>query len=395
MNEILNISNIEKQIIGKTITLNGWLSAKRNLGGIFFGKITQNSGQIQFLIEKKIQKKLYEVINKATIGSSIQVTGKIATSPKNKDEFEILTEAVQIFNIASLQKSAIQEHLQSLKIQSNLFYRFKVMQSVRKYLEEKQFLEIETPILGFNTPEGAKTFSTINEGIEYSLPQSPQIYKQILMSAKLERYFQFARCFRAEGMRSNRQPEFTQLDIEMAFMSQEQIMEFTEELIKHIFNTTLGVELKPFIKLTYNEAMQKYGTDKPCLGKLQFAWITEFPAFEWNEEEQRYYAVHHPFTKHENNLAYAYDLVCEGQEIGGGSIRNHQVEEQLKSFSKLGYSESEAYNQFAPLLNSLAAGAPPHGGLAIGLERLLMILTNSQSIQEVIAFPKLGSGQPL
>jgi aspartyl-tRNA synthetase len=295
-------------------------------------------------------------------------------------------------------------------VRRNMELRHRMAIETRNYLDKQQFLEVETPVLIKSTPEGARDFvvpSRMNPGQFYALPQSPQTFKQLLMVAGFDRYYQIVKCFRDEDLRADRQPEFTQLDIEMAFIDREDIIQTMESLVVAVFKETLGVTLKtPFPRMSYDEAMKNYNSDKPDIRKkgedFAFLWVLDFPMFEWREEDKRWYAMHHPFTspmpgsnfsKPETIKAKAYDLVLNGVEIAGGSIRIHDKETQSNVFKTLGISEEEAQKKFAFLLEALSHGAPPHGGIAFGLDRLLQIMTKSESIREVIAFPKNKNAQ--
>jgi aspartyl-tRNA synthetase len=278
-------------------------------------------------------------------------------------------------------------------------------------LNNKGFLEIETPFLTKSTPEGARDFlvpSRLMPGQFYALPQSPQLFKQILMVAGIDRYYQMARCFRDEDLRKDRQPEFTQLDMELSFIDEEDIIALIEELVAYTFKEALGKEIKtPFLRLPYKEAMEKYKSDKPDAGEgeFRFLWVVDFPLFEYNNEEKRWQACHHPFTSPkpedipllENGefakvRARAYDLILNGNEIAGGSIRIHSSSLQAKIFSILGISDDDAKKKFGFLLDAFKYGAPVHGGIAFGLDRLCAIVTGSESIRDVIAFPKTQKG---
>jgi len=275
------------------------------------------------------------------------------------------------------------------------------------------FIECETPILTKSTPEGARDYlvpSRLNPGKFYALPQSPQLFKQILMVAGIERYYQIAKCFRDEDLRADRQPEFTQLDIEMSFINEEDIFSISERLMQLILKELKGVEIAtPFPRITYQEAQKKYGSDKPDLRKelnkeFAFCWVVDFPLFKFNAEEKRWESEHHPFTSPrqedleilesspEKIRSRSYDLVLNGMELGSGSIRIHNQGLQEKIFNIIGINKDEARNRFGFLLEAFQFGAPPHGGVAFGLDRLLSILSSEPSIREVIAFPKTSTG---
>jgi len=305
------------------------------------------------------------------------------------------------------------------RMKKNMILRDKTIRYIREYLHNEQFIEIETPYMSKSTPEGARDFlvpSRNYPGKFYALPQSPQQYKQMLMIAGMEKYFQIVRCFRDEDQRGDRQAEFTQLDLEMSFTSQEEILTLIEKMYIELVETLLPekkLTFKPFSRLTYKETMEKYKTDKPDLRKnkddkneLAFVWITDFPMFEYKEGDKRWGAVHHPFTMiNPENLdkltlekmgeakAWQYDLALNGYEVAGGSIRNHNPELLKKVFQLLGHSDEEIQAQFGHLLEAFKYGVPPHGGIASGLDRLVMILAGEESIREVMAFPKTADAR--
>ncbi len=299
------------------------------------------------------------------------------------------------------------------KVFHNLSLRSSLYRIIRNSLDSKDFLECETPILTKSTPEGARDYlvpSRLNPGQFYALPQSPQLFKQILMVAGIEKYYQIAKCFRDEDLRADRQPEFTQLDLEMSFVDEEDIYTIMEELMCRIFKELKGIELQtPFKRISYAETITRYKSDKPDLRKEQntdfaFAWIVDFPLFKYNEEEKRWESEHHPFTAPaENDIenlekmpekvrSRSYDLVLNGVELGSGSIRIHDQDLQKRIFRTIGISEDEASARFGFLLDAFQFGAPPHGGFAFGIDRLLSILSGESSIREVITFPKTSAG---
>jgi len=299
--------------------------------------------------------------------------------------------------------------LRNNKMQKNLILRHNVMKAISNYMDSSGFINIETPILAKSTPEGARDYvvpSRVNKGKVYALPQSPQIFKQLCMVSGFDKYYQIARCFRDEDLRADRQPEFTQLDIEMSFVEVDDILKEMERLWAYVFDKVLGVKLKlPFPRISYEKAMKKYGKDNPDIrnekekkkGEYRFVWIVDFPMFEWKKDEKRWASMHHPFTSpvdvkklgdYKNAKAKAYDLVLNGSEIGGGSIRIHDMEMQNKVFRSLKISNKEAEEKFGFLLNALSYGAPPHGGIAFGLDRVIQIISGEDSIRDVIAFPK-------
>ena len=297
-------------------------------------------------------------------------------------------------------------------MRSNIWLRHKIVKSMREFFYENNFIEVETPLLTKSTPEGARDYivpSRPYRGKFWALPQSPQIYKQLLMVSGFEKYFQIAKCMRDEDLRGDRQPEFSQLDLEMSFVEQEDIFSTIEALMKKLFKEVLGKELRiPFPRMSYEQAMKKYKSDKPDTRKetkqeFSFLWITDFPLFQLNEDK-KIVSEHHPFTspkKEDLSLlektplkvrSTSYDLVMNGVELGSGSIRIHSPELQQKIFKVLGLSEKEAMQKFGHLITAFKFGAPPHGGIALGLDRFIMLLAKEESIRDVIAFPKNGRG---
>ena len=308
--------------------------------------------------------------------------------------------------------------LRSQRLQKNIKVRHDLILFLRNYFSKQNFLEIETPSLTKGTPEGAREFivpSRLHKHNFYVLPQSPQQFKQLLMVAGMEKYFQVARCLRDEDQRGDRQPEFTQFDVEMSFITQEDIMQLIEKAMIALADEQfphLQIQERPFPRLTYKEAMDKYGNDKPDLRKnndannLAFGWVVDFPMFE-KDKDGNLGAVHHPFTRPNNddlNLldsepaqarAAAYDIVLNGFEIGGGSLRIFERELQKKVFELLGLSEEEIQSRFGHILEAFTFGPPPHGGIALGLDRIIAILQGEENIREVMAFPKTGDAQDL
>lgn len=306
------------------------------------------------------------------------------------------------------------------RMKKNLILRDRVVSFIRKYLHEKDFIEIETPILTKSTPEGARDYvvpSRMYPGKFYALPQSPQQYKQLLMVAGIERYFQIPRCFRDEDTRGDRQPEFTQLDLEMSFTTEEEVLGLIEDLYISMVKTVCPekrITKMPFPRLPHKEVMEKYGTDKPDLrenkndpDELAFLFVVDFPAFEWKEEEKRWDAVHHPFTAPKTkdpeelkrdpgkHLAEQYDFVLNGYEIGGGSIRIHDPKLLEAVFEIMGHAKEDIRKKFGHMLEAFEYGVPPHGGMAPGIDRFVMILAGEPNIREVIAFPKTGDARDL
>ncbi|MEA2113623.1 MAG: aspartate--tRNA ligase [Patescibacteria group bacterium] len=447
MKRILNIRAIKK--VGEEVKLAGWIHQRRDHGQIIFADLRDRSGIIQlvFLPENKILHKLANTLRNEwvieVIGKVNKRPGKMVNEKISTGEVEIEVKELKIFNEAktppfeianSAKAKNVSEEirlkyryldLRRQKMRKNLFLRHKVIKVIRNFMDKRGFMEIETPLLTKSTPEGARDFlvpSRLHPGKFYALPQAPQQLKQLLMVAGIERYFQIARCLRDEDLRGDRQPEFTQFDVEMSFIKRANVTNLIERLILEIvkkliiFDEGLSKKLtfKPFLKLDYHEAIKKYGTDKPDLRKdknnpdeLAFVWIINWPLFEWNSDEKRYDSRHHIFTSPiDEDLpilekeplrvrSRQYDLVLNGNEIGGGSIRIHHRALQEKIFKLVGLSKKEIEEKFGHLLRAFEYGAPPHGGLAVGLDRFLMVLLNEKNIREVIAFPKTGDGRDL
>lgn len=544
-NAQLNIKNV-----GETVELYGWASKIRKLGNLIFIDLRDRSGIIQLVVnsdninyEKALEiKNEYVLKVNGTIVKRSNPNTEIPTGEIEIDvtNLEILNTSMPLpFDIKSdnVSEELRLKHryldLRKEELQSYLMTRHKITQSVRKYLDNLGFVEVETPILTATSPEGARDYlvpSRIQKGTFYALPQSPQLFKQLLMVAGFEKYYQIARCFRDEDLRADRQPEFTQIDIEMSFVNEEDIFEVVEGMFKEIMKNVKDIDLEiPFKRMTYTDAINNYGTDKPdtrfdmlisditdilsenklsllqkdfigaivakksdamfsrkkvdelavdlknykidnlffvkynneftgnianslsdnekdsiknylglesgdivfiiagdknrvlqALGalrinvaryldiipkdKFNFLWITDFPMFEWNEEENRYVSAHHPFTMPkdvnalddpENCYARSYDIVLNGYELASGSIRIHDKKIQSKVFEKLGISEEEAQRKFGYLLEAFKYGAPPHGGIAPGLDRITMILCGTDNIKDVVAFPKTQSASCL
>lgn len=550
---------IRKSDVGKTVQLAGWVSRRRDHGGLIFVDMRDRSGLVQIVFDGSTSgldfAKSETLRNEFVIGvrGKVRARSEDTINPKMATgEVEILVEELRILNKAKTPPFYIQDgvdvdenvrlryrylDLRRPEMQQNIILRHKVTKIMRDYLDEHGFLEIETPMLCRSTPEGARDFlvpSRVNPGQFYALPQSPQIFKQLLMVSGFEKYFQIVRCFRDEDLRADRQPEFTQLDIETSFLSQNEILTLMEGLIKEIFEKTLDVEVKiPFLRMSWAEAMEKYGSDKPDLrfgmelqdisefvtgsefkvfnsvlesggqvkvirvddyadiprreldnlveyvkiygakglawiqytadgvkspfkkfyseetferikqatgsktgdlllvvgdkpsivaqslgelrlemarrrnlidaNKLCFLWVVDFPMFEFVEDEKRYKAMHHPFTapreedvdflltNPEKVKANAYDIVLNGCEIGGGSLRIYQSDLQEKVFEAIGLTHDEAHAKFGFLMDAFEYGTPPHGGIAFGLDRMVMLMAKRKSIRDVIAFPKTQS----
>jgi len=403
---------------GKKVKLCGWIEKIRAFGKVNFIDLRDRYGKTQVVVLGKHDLKLEycvqvsgEVVERKDKNKEID-TGEIEIFVKSAEDIRVLNSSPALpFNLDDInvdEDLRLKYRFLDLRrkdLQAKLVLKNALFKAIMNYMDSKGFVYIETPILAKSTPEGARDYivpSRVNPGKFYALPQSPQIFKQLCMVAGFDRYFQIARCFRDEDLRADRQPEFTQLDIEMSFVDVGDIIEAMEGLIKYVWKEVLNEDLKtPFPRISYDEAIRKYGRDNPDVRKKGekwgFVWVVDFPSFEWNEEDKRFYAVHHPFTSPEDNAdfshpekikAKAYDLVLNGSEIGGGSIRIHDSATQKKVFSVLGISEKEAQEKFGFLLSALSFGAPPHGGIAFGLDRVAQLMSGSENIRDVIAFPK-------
>lgn len=549
---------------GKTVVLTGWTAKNRLLGGLIFLTLRDRTGIVQISFNDETDRAVFEKAERVRSEYVLAVRGRVAKRTKeniNPDmktgEIEVMAEEIRILNESETPPFYIEEGIDTndalrLKyryldlrrpdMQRNMVMRHKVAKIARDYFDEQGFMELETPILTKSTPEGARDYlvpSRVHPGKFYALPQSPQQYKQLLMLAGYDRYFQIARCFRDEDLRADRQPEFTQMDMELSFVDIDTIIEINEGFIKKVFGEVLGIDIKtPFLRLPYKEAMDRFGSDKPdtrfgmelvdisdevkdcgfkvftdavknggsvrCINakglgasltrktldsltefvktyrakgmawivveegglrsqitkfldedtvneilkkadaqpgdgilivadknsvvydalgalrievanrfdmidktKFNFLWVVEFPLFEYSEEEGRYMAMHHPFTAPMDEdidlldtdqaavRAKAYDIVLNGTEIGGGSLRIYNTALQQKMFEKLGFTKEQAWERFGYLLEAFKYGTPPHGGMAYGLDRLVMIMAGCDSIRDVIAFPKVQTAAEL
>ena len=547
---------ITEKHTGQDVIINGWLDTRRDHGGVIFLDIRDRTGIVQAVFDPAIDSPLHERAHKLRSEYVLGIKGKVRKRPEGTENpslktglVEIVSAELEVLNRAETPPFVIEDEaevseelrlkyrfldLRRPKIMKNLFARHRVYELARKYLNSKKFIETETPFLIKSTPEGARDYlvpSRLNEGHFYALPQSPQTMKQILMVSGLDRYYQIVKCFRDEDLRADRQPEFTQIDLEMSFVDEEDVMETAEGLTKEVFGAVLDKDFSaPFTRMTYKEAMDRFGTDSPDMrfglelkdvsgifkssgfrvfaeavekggivksinfkeagkklsrreidelvafaqkngaggmawikfsdkpespivkflgegkvgeikeamnvekgditffiadmpdaaneimsrvrlhigkkyglikgGELRFVWVTDFPLLKYDSDEKRYTAAHHPFTAVKpgdeslvesapaSARSRAYDLVLNGTELGGGSIRIHNPEFQKKMFSVLNIGDEEAEERFGFLLKAFKYGAPPHGGFAFGLDRMLMIITGSGSIRDVIAFPK-------
>lgn len=428
-----NLGQVDEKLISKKVKLAGWIDKIREHGKVIFIDLRDRYGKVQCVIVKS--NKDFETVKALTKESCILINGDVNQRPKGSENKELSSGSVEIFinNVEVLGKSAplpfeLDEEvgeeirmkyrfldLRTEKMQKNLAFRSKVSQAAREYFLEKEFIEIETPLLVKATPEGARDYivpSRVNQGKFYALPQSPQLYKQILMISGFDKYFSFAKCLRDEDLRADRQPEHTQMDFEMSFVEPEDIMDFVEGLYKHIFKKILGIELKKFTRLTYEESMKKYKTDKPDLRKNKedknefvFCWVTDFPMFAYNKEEKRWEPEHHMFSSPKReHLKYLdsdpgkvkgdlFDIALNGVELGSGSIRISNPELQEKIMEIIGMSKQEANKKFGFLLDAYKYGGPVHGGMGLGFDRLVALMLGYDDIREVIAFPKNKSAQ--
>jgi aspartyl-tRNA synthetase len=424
----IHIGKLNEKNKGEKVCIKGWVDTVREHGKLIFLDIRDVSGVVQTVVSAKSNKGAFDKTKQLTKESSVCIEGVVNLRPAGTTnekiptgKIEIEISAVEAYTICpplpfELDKNDISEEvrlkyryldLRRPEMQRNLILRGKIIEVIRSFFSSEGFTEFETPLLAKSTPEGARDYvvpSRVHPGKFYALPQSPQLFKQLLMVAGMEKYYQIARCLRDEDLRADRQPEFTQLDVEMSFIDQEDVFDVVERLMKCIYKEVLNENLKiPFKRIPYKDAMAKYNSDKPDLRKetnekYAFSWIVDFPLFEYSKEEKKYVAAHHPFCM-PNDLSLfdkdptkvfgkTYDLVLNGTELLSGSIRIHNPQIQQKVFDVLGISLKEAQEKFGFLLNALSYGAPPHGGFAIGLDRFIQIITGASSIREIIAFPK-------
>lgn len=426
-----------KNSVGKELEFSGWVHARRDHGKLVFIDLRDRSGMVQV------------VLTPAIAGASdlrleyvVKISGLVKARPEKmisegpNGAFELEAKTLEILNASEAMPISVDTDgmeideemrmkyryldLRRARLQKDLVARNKLIKFIRDFLIDKnEFTEVETPILTKSTPEGARDYlvpSRIYPGKFYALPQSPQQYKQLLMVAGVEKYFQIARCFRDEDTRGDRQPEFTQLDLEMSFVEREDVMALNEALLIELVETLYPekrIQEKPFPRITYAEAMEKYKTDRPDLrtdkndpNLLAFCWVIDFPFFE-KTEEGGYTFTHNPFSAPKPEfmddllagknigeiLTTQYDVALNGLEIGGGSIRNHKPEALKAVFKIMGFEDERFQNNFGHMLEALSYGAPPHGGIAWGLDRFVSILQNEPNIREVIAFPKTGDGR--
>lgn len=421
-----NLGEVNEKLAGKKVRLCGWIDTIRAHGKVAFFDLRDRYGKVQCVIVAKNDD--FEKVCKLGRESCVCVEGEVNERPKGSENKDLSSGKVELFlskvdvlsecpplpfeindNIENeeLRLKYRFLDLRSERMQRNLLKRSDALNSIRNFYHSEGFAEIETPILAKSTPEGARDYLVPSRNLAggfYALPQSPQLFKQLSQVAGFDRYIQIARCFRDEDLRSDRQPEFTQVDVEMSFIDQNDIMSVTERMLKKLFKDVIDVDIEtPFPRISYDEAMKKYGRDNPDLRKkgerFAFCWVVDFPLFEYSKEDKRYKSTHHPFTMPQlgkkgkldfdgDSKSVAYDVVLNGVEIGGGSIRIHDSEIQEKIFDILKLSKKEAKEKFGFLLEALSYGAPPHGGIALGLDRIIQLMLEEDSIRETLAFPK-------
>jgi len=429
--------------IGEEISISGWIDIRRDQGKMVFFDFRDVTGKIQGVVLSS-NKETLEIAKEIRPEWVVEVKGKVNKRPekniqkeKQNGEIELEILSIKVLNKAETPPFDVQSDgreigeeirlkyryldLRRPRMQKNIRNRHKVIKIIRDRLDEEGFIEIETPLLTRSTPEGSRDYvvpSRLENGKFYALPQSPQQYKQLLMTAGMEKYFQIARCMRDEDTRGDRQPEFTQLDLEMSFVNQEEIININEKLLIDIVEKIYPekkIQQIPFPRLTYAEAMEKYSSDKPDLRKdkydaneLAFCWIIDFPFFE-KTDDGKWTFTHNPFSAPQDEfkedlinkknidkiLTAQYDITLNGYEIGGGSIRNHQAEALKKVFEIMGYEENRINENFGHMMKAFSSGTPPHGGIAWGLDRFIMLMENEPNIREVIAFAKTGEGKDL
>jgi len=443
------ISNLG-QSVGQNVEISGWVSVRRDQGKILFLDLRDMSGAVQCVVLPKNTSAM-EKAKDVRAEWVLKISGVINKRPEKNakagvinGDIELEIKDIEVLNKSETPPFAITEDthginedvrmkyryldLRTERMQKNIRKRDAVIKFIRDSLHEKLFTEVETPLLTKSTPEGARDYivpSRLYRGNFYALPQSPQQYKQLLMAAGIERYFQFAKCMRDEDTRGDRQPEFTQLDMEMSFVNRDDVMALNEELLIALVKKLYPekrIQQIPFPKITYKEAIAKYSSDRPDIRKdkndpnlLAFCWVVDFPFFESSKKsdnpdaEGEWTYTHNPFSRpvdeHMPNLmnkkdigailTTQYDIVLNGYEIGGGSIRNHTREALMKVFEILGHDKDKIARDFGHMLHAFDSGTPPHGGIAWGFDRLMMLLQGEPNIREVIAFPKTGEGRDL
>jgi len=426
---------LNESFIGREVTLCGWVASRRDHGKLIFIDIRDRYGLTQVVFIPKVAPDSYKLAQDLRSEYVIKVAGQVNKRPEGTINPKLSTGTIEITalkleilnpsinppfeitdNIDVSEESRLKYRyldLRRKKVFDNFILRHSLYKTIRAFLNKEGFIECETPILTKSTPEGARDYlvpSRLNPGFFYALPQSPQLFKQILMVAGIEKYYQIAKCFRDEDLRADRQPEFTQLDLEMSFIDEEDVFSLIEKLVALIMKEAKNIDIKiPFIRIPYDDAQKKYSNDKPDLRQelnsdFAFVWVTDFPLFKYNDEEKRWESEHHPFTApRDEDLALlekapekvksrSYDLVLNGMEMGSGSIRIHNQQLQERVFNIIGIDKLDARKRFGFLLEAFQYGAPPHGGFAIGLDRLLAVLAGEATIREMIAFPKTSAG---
>lgn len=442
-----------KRLVGQEVVIKGWVDIRRDHGKLIFIDLRDATGKVQ-MVALPNHKEAHTLAGTVRTEWVLEVSGKVNARPEkmiNKDEpngeveIEILSMNVlnkaetPPFDVGGDGKEINEEarlryryiDLRRSRMQKNIRNRHKILHFVREFYTGEEFVEVETPMMTKSTPEGSRDYivpSRIENGKFYALPQSPQQYKQLLMSAGFEKYFQIARCFRDEDTRGDRQPEFTQIDLEMSFVEREDVMAINEKMIIALVQKLYPekkIQEIPFPRFSYKEAMEKYNSDKPDIRNdkndsnlLAFCWVIDFPFFEKTDDDSvakggapkgGWTFTHNPFSAPkpefvvdlmekkniENILTTQYDLTLNGNEIAGGSIRNHQPEALKKVFEIMGYVDERIEKNFGHMIKALGSGTPPHGGIAFGLDRLIMILQNEPNIREIIAFAKTGEGKDL
>ena len=435
----LNLNEVV-ELVGKEVELHGWIDVRRDHGKLIFFDLRDRSGKVQLVVTPK-DALLHELAEKLRPEWVVKINGTVAKRPeemKNPKEpqgnIEVKVSAIEVLSEAKTSPIPLETDgreideevrltyryldLRRARMQKNLLLRHKVTTLVREFLNSRGFVEIETPLLTKTSPEGARDFlvpSRKYPGTFFALPQSPQQYKQLLMLAGFERYYQIARCLRDEDLRGDRQYEHTQIDMEMSFVTEEEVRQVAEEMIIAVVEGCgKKILAGPFPVFTHEEAMAKFGADKFDLrpepkdpDTLAFAWVVDFPLLEWDENEKRYTFSHNPFSApkaaHVEKLlqgedlasirAEQYDLVCNGHELASGGVRISNPAVQRKVFEIMGLTPEETEERFGHLIEAYAYGAPPHAGIAPGLDRLVMILAGESAIAEVIAFPKTGAAR--
>jgi len=419
-------------------TLCGWVHRRRDFGKLIFIDVRDRYGITQVVFVPSVSPAAHAEASKLGPEFVIKIKGTVGVrSEKNINKeistgaIELLAKELEILNTAKVPVFEIEDRVEAsedlrltyryldirrTKVRESLLLRHNLIASIRAFLNTQSFVEVETPVLTKSTPEGARDFlvpSRLTPGSFYALPQSPQLFKQILMVSGMDRYYQVVKCFRDEDLRADRQPEFTQLDMELSFVDQDTIFDLTERMYKQVFKEVLNIDLPiPFPRMTHAEAMAKYNSDKPDIRQdknnakeFAFLWVVDFPLLKYNSDEKRWDSEHHPFTginpddaqylesgQYEKIRGRCYDLVLNGNEIGSGSVRIHRRELQQKIFDIIGLDPEETLKRFGFLLRAFEYGAPPHAGVAYGIDRIVTIITGNESIRDCIAFPKTQKG---